>query len=255
MVRYELTDGVATITIDDPERMNPMSNAVMAALVDAVDRAAADPDVRVVVLTGAGDRAFSAGGDLRGGFVDRPLADHAARGALVELIRRMRRCPKPIVARVNGHALGGGFGLLAAADLAVAVRGAKLGTPEIGVGLWPMIITAVLQPLAPQRPLLEMMLVGRTFDADEAQALGIVNRAVDREELDAVVGEYVDRLSSLSPAILALGKRAFYAAADLDLDTALDHLHHGLTAVATTEDAAEGIAAFGEGRAPRWRGR
>ena len=255
MLRYEVDRSVATITIDDPDRMNPLSNPVMALLGEAVERAAADERVRVVVVTGAGDRAFSAGGDLAGGFVDRPLADHAARGALAELFRSMHRCPKPIVARVNGHALGGGFGLLAAADIAVAVRGAKLGTPEIGVGLWPMMITAVLLPLAPRRPLLEMMLTGRTIDADEAKDLGIVNRAVDRDRLDAAVDDIVDRLRAQSPAAIGLGKRAFYAVADMDADTALDHLHAGLTALAMTEDAAEGIAAFIGKREPRWRGR
>jgi len=255
MVRYETADRVATITIDDPERMNPLSNTVMALLADAVTTAASDDAVAVVVLTGAGDRAFSAGGDLSGGFVDRPLTAHAERGALVELFRAMHGCPKPIVARVNGHALGGGFGLVAAADIAIAVRGAKLGTPEINVGLWPMMITAVLLPLAPRRPLLEMMMTGRTIGADEAVRLGIVNRAVDPGGLDAEVDAVVERLLARSPAVLGLGKRAFYAAADMDVDTALDHLHVGLTAVAMTEDAAEGVTAFVERRDARWKGR
>jgi enoyl-CoA hydratase/carnithine racemase len=255
MLSYLVAGARATITIDDAARRNPLSNEVMALLGDAIAKACTDASVRVVVVTGAGDRAFSAGGDLSGGFVDSPLADHAARGVLADVFRAMRRCPKPIVARVNGHALGGGFGLVAACDIAIAADHAVLGTPEIDVGLWPMMITAVLRPLVPQRALLEMMLLGRRFDAAEAERLGIVNRVVPSDDLDAAVDETVDRLLAKSPAALALGKKAFYAVADMDFDTALDHLHTGLTAVAMTEDAAEGIAAFVAKRDARWQGR
>jgi enoyl-CoA hydratase/carnithine racemase len=207
------------------------------------------------VVTGAGDRAFCAGGDLSGGFVDAPLADHAGRSALADLVRAMRRCPKPIVARVNGHALGGGLGLIAACDIAVAADHARFGTPEIAVGLWPMMITAVLRPLVPRRPLLELMLTGRRFDATEAVDLGIINRAVPSADLDHAVDAVVATLAAKSPAALTLGKAAFYAVEDMDLDTALDHLHIGLTAIATTEDAQEGVRAFLEKREPEWRGR
>ena len=255
MIRYSIDGPVATITIDDPERRNPLTNEAMAELGEAMGSACADRNVRVVVLTGAGDRAFSAGGDLSGGFVDAPLAGHGDRGALADLIRGMRRCPKPVVGRVNGHALGGGLGLVAGCDIAIAADHATFGTPEIGVGLWPMMITAALRPLVPRRPLLEMMLTGRRFGAKEAAQLGIVNRVVLGDELDAAVGETVDSLASQSPAALALGKTAFYAVEDMDLDTALDHLHIGLTAVATTEDAAEGVKAFLDKREPNWKGR
>jgi len=255
MVDYVVSERRATITLNDPERRNPLSNAVMGELAEAMRRACQDPEARVIVLTGAGDRAFSAGGDLASGFVDAPLAGHAGRGALVDLVRAMRRCAKPIVARVNGHALGGGFGLVAASDIAVAVDDAALGTPEIDVGLWPMMITAVLQPLVPRRALLEMMLLGRRFDAVEAERLGIVNQVVARHDLDRTVDATVAALLAKSPAAIALGKSAFYAVADMDVDTALDHLHTGLTAIAMTEDAAEGVSAFVEKRHPDWTGR
>lgn len=255
MIRYTVDGQVATLTIDDPDRRNALTNEAMAELTEALGTACGDGDVRVIIVTGAGDRAFSAGGDLSGGFVDAPLAGHGDRGALADLIRGMRRCPKPVVGRVNGHALGGGLGLVAGCDIAIAAESATFGTPEIGVGLWPMMITAVLRPLVPRRPLLEMMLTGRRFGAKEAAQLGIVNRVVLANELDSAVGETVDALASQSPAALALGKAAFYAVEDMDLDTALDHLHIGLTAVATTEDAAEGIKAFIDKRDPTWKGR
>jgi enoyl-CoA hydratase/carnithine racemase len=255
MLHYDAEGGRATITIDDPERMNPLANETMVELVAAVHRATRDSEVRVVVITGAGDRAFSAGGDLSGGFVDSPIVDHAARGALADLFRALRRCGKPTVARVNGHALGGGFGLAAACDITIAVDTATLGTPEINVGLWPMMISAVLMPLVSRKALLEMMLTGRRIRADEAEELGIVNRVVPAAGLDAAVDEVVDALLAQSPAALALGKEAFYAITDLDFDTALDHLHNGLTAIAMTEDAVEGVTAFVEKRTPLWHGR
>jgi enoyl-CoA hydratase/carnithine racemase len=255
MLRYESEGPRAVVTIDDPERHNPLSNEVMAGLAATVARAAADETIRVVIITGAGDRAFSAGGDLSGGFMDTPIGQHGERGALADLFRSLRRCPKPTIARVNGHALGGGFGLAAACDIVIAAEGALLGTPEIRVGLWPMMISAVLKPLVPQKALFEMMATGRRISADEAMRLGVVSRVVPAEDLDSAVDETVEALLRYSPATLALGKSAFYAIEDMDLDTALDHLHIGLTATGTTEDAAEGIAAFIGKRDADWKGR
>ena len=129
MLRYDVDSPRVTITIDDPERRNPLSNAAMSELANLVRRASVDAAVRVIVITGAGDKAFSAGGDLSGGFVDKPLADHQERGALADLLKALRGCGKPTVARVNGHALAGGFGLVAACDVAVAVDDATFGAP------------------------------------------------------------------------------------------------------------------------------
>lgn len=255
MLRYEAAPPRVTITIDDPTRRNPLSNAAMAEMAGMIERAAADSSVRVIVITGAGDKAFSAGGDLGGGFVDQPLAEHDDRAALAALLRAMRDAGKPIVARVNGHALAGGFGLAAACDVVVAVGDATFGTPEIKVGLWPMMITAVLQRVMPRKAALELMMTGRRMSADEALRLGVVSRVVRREDLDDAVDLVVNGLASTSPLVMRLGRDAFYAVEDLDFDAALDHLHVGLTAVASTEDAAEGVAAFLEKRHPRWRGR
>jgi enoyl-CoA hydratase/carnithine racemase len=255
VLRYEVEGTRATLTIEDPERRNPMSLETMKALVSSVNSAAADAAVRVIVVTGAGEKAFSAGGDLSGGFVSAPLQDHDARGVLADLFRALRRCGKPVIARVNGHALAGGFGLAAACDIVIAVDHATFGTPEIQVGLWPMMISTVLQRLVPRRVALDLMLTGRRITAEEALRLGVVSQVVAAAQLDDAVDETVARLVEVSPAVLAMGKDAFYAVEDMPLDAALDYLQTGLTAVSMTEDAVEGVAAFLEKRRPEWRGR
>ncbi len=255
MIRYEVRGPAAWLIIDDPERRNPLSLPVMEELRDALGTAAADRMVRVVVVTGAGDRAFSAGGDLAGGFFDKPLELHHQRGAFADVLRLMRRLGKPTIARVNGHALAGGFGLAAACDIVVAVEQARFGTPEIDVGLWPMMIGAVLVRCMPRRAVLELMLTGRLIDAAEAKALGAVSRVVPADRLDDEVDALVAQLAAKSPIILRLGRDAFYAVDDLGFDEALDHLQAGLTSVASTDDAAEGVRAFLEKRSPQWMGR
>lgn len=253
MIQYRSSDGRATVTIDDPERRNPMSTDVMRGLLDATRRAADEDDVRVIVYTGAGE-AFSAGGDLSAGFVDDALGRHQERGALADLFRLMDRCGKPTVARVNGHALAGGFGLAVACDITICVEDAKLGTTEVCVGLWPMMISAILARTVPRKAALELMLTGRVIDAYEAQRIGAVSRVVTRDELDAAVDEVVEGLLTASPASFLIGKDSFSGISDLGFDAALDRLQGGLTEVALTSDAAEGIAAFIEKRDPGWTG-
>jgi enoyl-CoA hydratase len=254
VIRYEVSDRRATITIDDPQRLNPMSVETMEGLLESAQRAVADPEIRVLVFTGAGDRAFSAGGDLSAGFVDDPIGLHRERGRIAELFRVMRRGGKPTVARVNGHALAGGFGLAVACDVTVVVEDAKLGVSEINVGLWPMMITAVIAGGVSQKAALELMMTGRLITPEEALRIGAVSRVVPSDQLDATVDEVVEGLISKSPATMQLGRDAFYAVADLGFDAALDRLQGGLTAVAATEDSREGIQAFIEKRRPVWSG-
>ena len=251
-VRYDVAEGRATITIDDPERRNPMSVETMAGLVERTREAMDDPAVSVLVYTGAGDKAFCAGGDLSGSFVDDPIGLHRGRGDIANLFRMMMRGGKPTVARVNGHALAGGFGLAVACDITICVDDAKLGTTEVKVGLWPMMISAVLSRVMPRKAALEMMLTGRVITPEEAQRLGAVSRVVPRAQLDDAVDEVVGALVDLSPTTLMLGKDSFNAMADSDLDTAFDRLQGGLTEIAMTDDAREGVTAFIEKRDPQW---
>jgi enoyl-CoA hydratase/carnithine racemase len=253
---YESTGGVATVTINRPERRNALSWTVITELRAAVAAVKADPSVRVLVLTGAGDKAFCAGADLTGmasgaGFTEL----HDARGELARLFLDLYELGKPTIARVRGFALAGGFGLALACDLVVAADDAQFGTPEINVGLWPYMITVPLvRSMAPKK-VLELMMTGRRVDAAEADRLGFVTRVVPVADLDGATAELAAALASKSPAIMKLGRDSFYAVWDLAAREALSQLHPLLTITTLTEDAAEGIAAFAEKRPPSWKGR
>jgi enoyl-CoA hydratase/carnithine racemase len=256
-IGYAVADHVARITIDRPERRNALTWDLVAELRAAFARAKDDDQVRVCVLTGAGDRAFCAGADLgtMGAGPEGTLAAHAGRGQLAELFRDLYGLGKPVVARVRGYALAGGFGLALACDMVVAADDAVFGTPEVDVGLWPHMITVPLIRSMPPKVALELMLTGRRVDAAEAARIGFVTRVVPVDELDAATDELAATLASKSPAAVRLGRDAFYAVWDQDVDASLRILHPMLGITAATADAAEGTAAFRERRDPRWTGR
>ena len=209
-----------------------------------------------MVLTGAGNQAFCAGADLEGMAAGAGFTElHDGRGGLADLFRDLYALGKPTIARVRGYALAGGFGLALACDLVVAADDAVFGTPEVGLGLWPHMITVpLLRSMTPKRAL-ELMLTGRRVDAAEADRIGFVTRVVPAAELDAAVDGLAAELAGRSPLTLRQGRDSFYAVWDQDVEASLRLLHPLLTVTASTEDAAEGIAAFTEKRAPEWRGR
>lgn len=252
---YEVTEKVATLTINRPERRNALSWDVIAQMRARIADAKADDDVHVVVITGAGDQAFCAGADL-GNMADGAgfLELHDGRGGLASLFQEMWALGKPTIARVHGYALAGGFGLALACDMVIAADNATFGTPEIDVGLWPYMITVPLTRSMPPKKALELMLTGRRVDAAEADRLGFVTRVVPVAELDAAVRDLASTLAAKSPAIVKLGRDSFYEVWDAAAQEALALLHPLLTLTTLTDDAKEGIAAFSEKRPPKWRG-
>ena len=255
-LRYELADGIARLTIDRQERRNALSWTVLGELRDRVAEIRDDPEARVLVLTGAGDKAFCAGADLTGMAAGAGHLDlHDSRGELAALFNDLWDLGKPTIARVRGYALAGGMGLALACDLVVAADDAMFGTPEIDVGLWPYMITVPLVRSMPPKKALELMMTGRRVGAVEAERIGFVNQVVPVDQLDATVDELAATLAAKSPAIMRLGRKAFYDVWDASASDALPLLHAMLTVNAGTDDAAEGIAAFSEKRPPRWSGR
>ncbi|MFO7779743.1 MAG: enoyl-CoA hydratase-related protein [Nitriliruptoraceae bacterium] len=256
-VEVEHVGAITTVTIDREEARNALDAATLDGLVAALRTADADPEVRVIVLTGAGERVFCAGADLRSGLTSDPSAveGHEQRGLLRRLFATTEALDTPLIGRINGHALAGGLGVALACDLLVAVEDATFGTPEVRVGLWPHVISALLvQHLGPKRAL-EWMMTGRRYPAAEAERLGLVNQVVPRDGLDAAVADLAAELVRAAPLALALGRRSYVESRAMEPSAAMAYLHGMLDLQVQTEDAAEGIAAFLERREPIWRGR
>lgn len=255
VVLFRRTGSVGLLTINRAEQKNALSNAVLAGLRRGIAEAKADPKVRVLVLRGAGDEAFCAGGDLRE-MKGRPVDEfsaHMGRSQLAGIFRDLWDLGKPTIARVPGFALAGGFGLAAACDFIVASERAVFGIPEVLVGLWGYMITVpLLQWMAPKH-VLNLMLTGRRIKADEAQSLGFVSQVVPHDELDAAIDRLVDTLTIAAPQSVALGRTAFYAVANHDTEIRLRMLEAMLSVNLGMPDAREGLAAFAEKRLPAWR--
>ena len=255
-VAYEVADGVATVTLNDPEKRNMLSGQMLSELVDAIKTARDAEEVRAVVLTGAGEKVFCAGADLGGFGAEAPLVQkHFASDLFLEYFRLMPRLGKPSLCAANGHVLAGGMGLALSCDLLIAKEGASFGTPEINVGAFPYMIMAIIYRNVPRKKVNEMMLLGERISAQEAVSYGIANRVVAAEEFDAAVADWAAKLASKSPVLMRLGHDAMYRQQDMALDDALEFLRSQLSLTFSTEDIVEGVQAFFEKREPQWRGR
>lgn len=256
-VLVEMRGEVQWITINRDERRNALNETVVVLIDRAIQAAGSDPACRAIVITGAGVRAFCAGADLQkgvqGGAFD---VDYSQpRHYLVDLFNRMRSCRLPIIARVNGHVMAGGIGILCSCDLAVACDDALFGTPETKIGLIPMMILPSMLRIIPERKLLEMCITGEPFTARESLEIGLVNYVVPRAQLDEKLAWLLDRILDKSPTAIRIGKQAFHAMRDLSVESALEYAQVMVPSMASTKDAREGIAAFQEKRKPVWTGK
>jgi len=256
VVKYEVAEGVATVTLNNPEKRNMLSGQMLFELVDAMKRARDDEEARAVVLTGAGDKVFCAGADLGGFAADVPLvAKHFGTDLFLEFFRLMPRLGKPSLCAANGHVLAGGMGLALSCDLLIAKEGATFGTPEINVGAFPYMIMAIIYRNVPRKKVNEMMLLGERLSAEQAVEYGLANKVVPAGEFDAAVADWAGKLASKSPVLMRLGHDAMYRQQDMAVDDALEYLRAQLSLTFSTEDIVEGVSAFFEKREPQWKGR
>jgi methylglutaconyl-CoA hydratase len=254
-VLIEKRGAVQWIIINRRERSNAMNDVVTDTIASGLTSASADPEVRAVVLTGAGDRAFCAGADLSAGSGSFKY-DYSKVGlSFVKLMKQARDLTLPLIARVNGHAMAGGMGLMGMCDMAISVETARFGMPEVKVGIFPMQIMAVLQRLIPNRKLYEMALTGEPITAAEALELGLVNYVVPAGGLDEKLGWLLSRLLDKSPTAIRRGKYAMRQTESMSFDQAAVFMEAQIGTLALTEDAAEGRQAFIEKRTPNWPGR
>lgn len=242
------------ITINRPDKRNALHAGVIALMREGLRQAHADPHVRAIVLTGAGEKAFCAGGDLQPGKgfsfdFAKPSVDYA------DLIRDAQNATLPVLARVNGACMAGGMGLLCMADLAVAADHVVLGLPEVKVGVFPMQVLSLLQELVPRRIMREWALTGEPLSAQDALGWGLLNHVVPAAELDAKLDWLLGRLSDKSPTAIRRGKYAMRAIESMSFDQAIAYTESQIALLAMTEDAKEGLAAFNERRKPIWTGR
>ncbi|MDB5871172.1 MAG: Enoyl-CoA hydratase [Ramlibacter sp.] len=253
-VLHEVRGRSFWITINRPEKRNAIHAGVIAGIRAGLRQAQADPEIRAIVLTGAGDKAFCAGGDLQPGKgfafdLSRPNVDYA------DLLREAQNATLPLVVRVNGACMAGGMGLLCMADLAVAADHALFGLPEVKIGVFPMQVLSLLKDIVPRRVVREWAITGEPFSAEEARAAGLVNHVVPGSELDAKTQWLLDRIVDKSPTAIRRGKYAMRAIGAMSFDEAIAYTESQIALLAMTEDSREGMAAFNEKRKPVWTGR
>jgi enoyl-CoA hydratase/carnithine racemase len=249
-------DGVATVTLDQPDNRNALSNELLADLTAAFESARDDEAVRCVVLTSSHEKVFSAGASLDQFAAEVPLVHkHFGTERFPRLFRTIMGLGKPTICAANGHVLAGALGLALCCDLIVAKDTATFGTPEINVGVFPFMIMALIYRNVPRKKTNELLLLGERLSAEEAREAGIVNRVVPGDQFEAAVDEWAVKLAGKSPVAMKLGKDAMFRQLDMPFEDALDYLRAQLSISFTTEDIQEGVKAFFEKREPEWTGR
>ena len=255
-LRVERANGVLTLTIDREEKRNSLSGDVLRGMLDAVSAVEAGGDVRVVVVAAAGDKVFCSGADL-GVMTNEStgLEQHEGRGLLRDVVLAFRACPVPVVARVQGLCLAGGVGLALGCDVVLATDAAVFGLPEVGLGLWPFMVSALLARHVSPKHAMHLMLSAERIDAETAYQMGLVSRVYPADTFPAETDAFAERLAAAPPIAVRLGKAAWTTAEEAPLAPALEAMQAQLSLLTTTRDAAEGVAAFFEKRPPHYTGR
>lgn len=255
LVRYAVDDhGVAFVILDSPETRNALSKALLDELLEALARAGSNDAVRVVVIGSSHDRIFSAGGDLQAFASDRPTIEkYAGLDRFPRLYELIGGMGKPVICAAGGDVLAGAFGLALACDLIIAKEGVRFGCPEINVGVFPFMISALIYRNVPRMRANQLMMTGEPIDAREAERMDIVNAVASADEFDDTVHDWARRIAAKSPLLMRMGKDAINATRDQSLPDALSSLRSQLALAFTTEDIGEGVAAFREKRDPVWR--
>ena len=251
-VLYKVEDRIAWITINRPEKMNRLGFETVWELVGTIEQAGDDDRVRVLVITGAGGKAFCAGGGL-----DQMKAGSDADfeeniEALAQLFLVFRRIAKPSIAMIDGYAVGGGCSLAMAPTFGIASETAMFGYPEIKNGIWPMVVMPILVRTVGRKKGLELMSTGDLIDAREAERIGMINKVVPRERLKPHVKELADKLINKSGSILKFGLGVFHEAEEMDYEKAVIYLKNMASVLSNKPDFVEGIRAFLEKREPNW---
>ncbi len=249
---YRVEGNIAHLIINREQQRNALSGEAISLFMKYLDAAETNEDIRVILITGTGDKAFCSGADLggaAGGEIKEVFGNYA------RLLKRLAGYPKPIVAKINGYCLAGGMGLMLACDIVISRNDTKFGTPEVNVGLFPMMIGALIYRNVLRKKAMEMVLMGEKLSSDQALEMGLITRAVPPQKLDAEVEKTLNSLASKSPVGIKIGKEAFYTMADMPFEEAVDFLSVKIAEVAATEDAREGITAFLEKRKPVFKGK
>ena len=250
-VLFSIDAGVARVAINRPAKSNALSPELMKELHRILRTAGDDTAVRVITITGTGDKVFCAGMDLKAFAAGREIqAD--GRSKFRQLLMEIVQCPKPIITLVRGHVMGGGLGIVLASDLSLACSDVQFSTPEIHVGLFPMMVLGLLYRNVGRKKATEMMFLGERITAAQAKEFGIINHTYSREDFEAASSEFVRKLASKSPAILQMGKEVISRVLDEKLAGEEKLLETALAEVMATEDSEEGIRAFLEKRQFKW---
>jgi enoyl-CoA hydratase/carnithine racemase len=251
----EIKENTAFLTINRESKGNALSQEVIAGFLDYLDRFDQEEEIRAVCVTGAGEKVFCSGADLTSTFGTQGQARLSGTRLYAELLKKMARFGKPLLARVNGACLAGGIGLMLSCDIVLARKDAFFCTPEVNVGIFPMMVGALLYRHVNRKKVIDMVLTGRRIPAPEAEDVGLITRAVEPERLDEEVQKTLMLLISRSPIGIRIGKDAFHTMSDMPFEEAVDYLCGALERVISTDDAKEGMTAFMEKREPRFKGK